>query len=597
MGWSQVSLKSIDVARRKGALTLLEHPMPHVDTWIEIGVEEYQRWCHGPASRRGLWPDSLIRRMRREYDAADIISVPCTYVASTFINAGIHADRLVRIPLGVDTTRFRPAQRHDGPFRILFVGRVELWKGAQYLLQAFSQLKTTNAELWLAGRVLPEIEGTLARFGGDRVRVLGQVPNADMPGIYQQADVLVFPTLLDGFSLAIAEAMACGIPVIATEHSSGPDVIDDGTDGFVIPVRDVDAIVDKVTWLDQHRGHAREMGVAVRKRSPVTLASIATLSASSARINISLPLILPASDRRARIEGNQSPSPNWETQNVQSCIHLWPTRPPSVSPAVRTGNRRRFRSGRFSFPLARSSDPSFVPLPELGNLRLCFPRRHEYDLFLTDGPHIPPLVLKQLGLLRKNQRVAALMANEMLYFLKAGHYSRRSTRGILFALSRFDALICLGAYQTQLAHELLSGSKAQAANLDREGRFLRHRRREFTHREAIARWEEVALCRRLPRPVGELVQGRRPANRYVSAGRAASSGPDARHRGSMGSGLTGSASRSSRRKRESREVSGLDTRPENGALGIHTVCPPWSGRRIPSQRARIDAGWSSSAGV
>ena len=92
-----------------------------------------------------------------------------------------------------------------------------------------------------------------------------------------------------------------------------------------------------------------------------------------------------------------------------------------------------------------------------GTCALCFPRRHEYDLFLTDGPHIPPLVLKQLGLLRKNQRVAALMANEMLYFLKAGHYSRRSTRGILFALSRFDALICLGAYQTQLAHELLSG--------------------------------------------------------------------------------------------------------------------------------------------
>ena len=139
-------------------------------------------------------------------------------------------------------------------------------EGCQYLLQAFSQLKTTNAELWLAGRVLPEIEGTLARFGGDRVRVLGQVPNADMPGIYQQADVLVFPTLLDGFSLAIAEAMACGIPVIATEHSSGPDVIDDGTDGFVIPVRDVDAIVDKVTWLDQHRGHAREMGVAARQK-------------------------------------------------------------------------------------------------------------------------------------------------------------------------------------------------------------------------------------------------------------------------------------------------------------------------------------------
>jgi glycosyltransferase involved in cell wall biosynthesis len=88
---------------------------------------------------------------------------------------------------------------------------------------------------------------------------------------------------------------------------------------------------------------------------------------------------------------------------------------------------------------------------------LRFPRRGEYDVFLTDGPHIPPLILKQLGLLRTNQRVAALLASEMLYFLKAGRYTERSTRAILAALERFDALVCLGSYQTELAQELLDG--------------------------------------------------------------------------------------------------------------------------------------------
>ena len=90
---------------------------------------------------------------------------------------------------------------------------------------------------------------------------------------------------------------------------------------------------------------------------------------------------------------------------------------------------------------------------------LHFPHRARYDIFLTDGPHIPPLILKQLGLLRKNQRVVALLANEMLYFLKTGQYSKRSTRAIRFALSRFDALICLGSFQTELAHELLAGQR------------------------------------------------------------------------------------------------------------------------------------------
>jgi glycosyltransferase involved in cell wall biosynthesis len=88
---------------------------------------------------------------------------------------------------------------------------------------------------------------------------------------------------------------------------------------------------------------------------------------------------------------------------------------------------------------------------------LSFPNRKQYDLFLTEGPHFPPLLLKRLGMLGPRQSVAALMDNETLYFLRAERYPKRTQRALLSALGMYDALICVGSFQERLAQELLSG--------------------------------------------------------------------------------------------------------------------------------------------
>ena len=87
---------------------------------------------------------------------------------------------------------------------------------------------------------------------------------------------------------------------------------------------------------------------------------------------------------------------------------------------------------------------------------LSFPDRKQYDLFLTEGPHVPPLLLKRLGMLRPGQRVAALLDDETLFFLKAGRYPKRTQRFLRSALEMYDALICVGSFQEMLAQELLS---------------------------------------------------------------------------------------------------------------------------------------------
>jgi glycosyltransferase involved in cell wall biosynthesis len=89
------------------------------------------------------------------------------------------------------------------------------------------------------------------------------------------------------------------------------------------------------------------------------------------------------------------------------------------------------------------------------------PRWREVDLFLTEGPQIPPLILRQLRLLRPRQRIAALMANETLYFMRTERYEERTRRLLEATLRRFDGLVCIGQMQTDLARELLRGGQSR----------------------------------------------------------------------------------------------------------------------------------------
>jgi glycosyltransferase involved in cell wall biosynthesis len=266
VGWSQVSLNCLVKMKSLGVVTLLEHPMSHVDTWMTLVGEEFRRWGERESSQSSLFSKSLISRMKQEYQCADFIGVLSSFAKKSFLAAGIPESRIVQVPLGVDIEQFRPVAPRSGTFRVLVVGRLEFLKGIQYVLQAFSELRLPDAEIWLVGPVLPEVKALLARYDGPEVRVIGPIANGEIARYYQQADVLVFPSINDAFGLVILEGMASGLPVIATDHSGAPDVIENLVDGFVIPIRSVEAIKERLDWLYRHRDDAREMGCRARKK-------------------------------------------------------------------------------------------------------------------------------------------------------------------------------------------------------------------------------------------------------------------------------------------------------------------------------------------
>ena len=114
VGWSQVSLHSLRRARALGKRTLLEHPMSHVATWMAHAEDEHARFGARGAGSHSLFPAALVRRMEAEYRTAERIAIPSRYAERTFLDAGVPARKLVRIPLGVDPDQFK---ERPGPAR------------------------------------------------------------------------------------------------------------------------------------------------------------------------------------------------------------------------------------------------------------------------------------------------------------------------------------------------------------------------------------------------------------------------------------------------------------------------------------------------
>ncbi len=172
------------------------------------------------------------------------------------------------IPNGVDISLFKPikTKKENKKTIILGVGRLIPRKGLDYLIKSLGQLQNLNFELWLVGDG-PEKENlqNLANESNisDKVRFLGIKDKKEIVGIYQQVDIFVLPSLNEGMSNTILEAMACGLPIIATNIAGNDELIKEN--GFTIPVKDEEALKEKLELLINDKSLRENMGKQSRK--------------------------------------------------------------------------------------------------------------------------------------------------------------------------------------------------------------------------------------------------------------------------------------------------------------------------------------------
>lgn len=255
-------------AKSRGALCVLNYPLAHHRFTRRYLLEE--------AARQPAFADTLNshdrpawqeRQLDAEIDLADRILVGSNFVRDTFITEGVPAEKLVVIPYGADTALFEPPEQNKPGgkgLRVLFVGQIGQRKGISYLLEAARRTAGHGDSLTLVGQI--QGNGQALAPYRERFRHVPHVPRAELRDRYRQADVFVFPTLVEGMGLVVLEAMASGLPVITTPNGPG-DIVRDGVDGFLVPPRDVDAIVERLDQLRCDPELRREMGRSARIRA------------------------------------------------------------------------------------------------------------------------------------------------------------------------------------------------------------------------------------------------------------------------------------------------------------------------------------------
>ncbi len=240
-GWASGALSAGRAARRRGARFVLDRACPHVDVQQALVRIE----CERLGVRYRAEPHWFRERQLAEYEEADRILVPSEYSRRSFPPPlqpkVLVAPLFGRVP-NVQPIAPMVAKTNDRPFTFGTVGGQPLRKGFLYLLQAWEKLRLPNARLLLRTDApldrSPALRDLLRRLPD--VEVVGYIK--DMSSFYHRCDAFVFPTIDDGFGMALLEAMAHGLPAITTTHCGAAELFTSGEDLLVVPAQDADAL-------------------------------------------------------------------------------------------------------------------------------------------------------------------------------------------------------------------------------------------------------------------------------------------------------------------------------------------------------------------
>lgn len=204
------------------------------------------------------------------YEQADAIVVPSQAARQSFLEYGHDPARVHAIPYGVRLERFHkvgdPPSGNDARFEVLFVGGVSLRKGIPYLLQAFARLQHSKKRLRIIGSISSELKPLLASLPEADVEFLGALPQTELVEYMSRSHVMVLPSVEEGLALVQGQALACGCPIIATTATGSEDLFSDGVEGFIVPIRSVDALVERMQQLVDDPALRDRMSVAALQR-------------------------------------------------------------------------------------------------------------------------------------------------------------------------------------------------------------------------------------------------------------------------------------------------------------------------------------------
>ncbi|MCD5381981.1 MAG: glycosyltransferase family 4 protein [Candidatus Pacebacteria bacterium] len=249
-------------AKKRGSTTIGIATVAHPVFEAALYTKEYARF--------GVTFDACGRfdTLHAALASIDYIIAYSDFVKETYVQHGFPEEQIFVAYSDIPLPQKVPVRHTTGTFKVLFLAYATPRKGLQYLLEAWDMLDLPDAELVVVGGYGSEAytpkefktycDAIIAR--NPSITWVGKV--TDTTSYYRDASLFVFPSLSEGNPKVVMEAMAHGLPVITTPNAQS--VVEDGVSGYVVPIRDVQALQEKITVCYTHRTATVHMGNAAR---------------------------------------------------------------------------------------------------------------------------------------------------------------------------------------------------------------------------------------------------------------------------------------------------------------------------------------------
>ena len=207
----------------------------------------------------------VTKKINLSIQQADYVGCISSFQRETYIAQGIlEKEKALTTIMGVDTSVFYPQKKKNNKFIVICVGNDFVRKGFKYLIDGFNSLKLPNSELWLVGNFDKNLISKACKLESNNF-IFRLQKDFDLPKLYNQSSVFCLPTLEEGAPIVIPQAMACGLPLILTKNCQGPDIIDNGNNGFIVNEMDALIISEKIKYFYDNPKKTSQMGLSSAK--------------------------------------------------------------------------------------------------------------------------------------------------------------------------------------------------------------------------------------------------------------------------------------------------------------------------------------------
>lgn len=254
--FSGVALETILAGEKTSKVHSLMRGSSHIQKQREILDEEEVRSGHS-IDKPSDW---MMRREIEEYGKADLIVCLSRFAYESFNEKGFEPGRLLLNPLGVREGLFKAAQEVlqsrrerilSGKLQVLTTGTFSLRKGALDLVK-LAEMMAGKVDFVFRGDVAEDAADLKGKARG-KIQFLPRVDQSRLTEDYARADLFLFPTLEDGYAAVLAQAAAAGLPILATHNCGAGDILSEGIDGWMVPIRKPEEMAARLAWCAENR--------------------------------------------------------------------------------------------------------------------------------------------------------------------------------------------------------------------------------------------------------------------------------------------------------------------------------------------------------